>query len=66
MQFKVDENLHPDVADLMRQHGHDAVTVYDQGLQGALDADVADVCRRESRALITLDLFCRPADVSTR
>lgn len=31
MQFKIDENLHSDVADLLRKHGHDALTVFDQG-----------------------------------
>jgi hypothetical protein len=29
MQFKIDENLHSDAADLLRQHGHDALTVYE-------------------------------------
>src|SRR5436190_1527827 len=31
-------------------------TVYDQGLRGHDDGDIADVCRREQRALVTLDL----------
>ena len=31
MRFKVDENLHPDAADLLRSAGHDAMTVYDHG-----------------------------------
>ena len=56
MQFKMDENLHPDTAGLLRQHGHDALTVYDQGLGGHDDSEIADVCRRELRALVTLDL----------
>jgi predicted nuclease of predicted toxin-antitoxin system len=56
MLFKVDENLHPDVADFLRQHGHDALTVYDQGLRGHPDTDVAAVCQRETRGLLTLDL----------
>ena len=34
MLFKIDENLHPDVASVLREHGHDAVTVWDQGLRG--------------------------------
>ena len=54
--FKIDENLHPDVASFMRQHGHDVVTVWDQGLRGTPDTNLAEVCRREGRALITLDL----------
>jgi Domain of unknown function (DUF5615) len=38
MRFKIDENLHPEVAELLRQHRHDATTVYDQGLRGHSDA----------------------------
>ena len=56
MLLKIDENLHPSVADLLRQHGHDAMTVYDQGLRGHADKDVADVCQREGRVIVTLDL----------
>ena len=56
MRFKVDENLHEDVAAALRAEGHDAQTVYDQGLRGQSDRDIADVCRREQRAVVTLDL----------
>lgn len=56
MQFKIDENLHSDTADLLRQHGHDALTVFDQGLRGHADGDIASICQRESRTLVTLDL----------
>ena len=55
MRFKIDENLHPDVAVLFRQHGHDVCTVWDQGLQGSCDADIARAIRNENRALVTLD-----------
>ena len=56
MLFKIDENLPVEVADLLRQHGHDAVTVGDQQLAGHPDVDVAQVCRSEQRAIITLYL----------
>lgn len=56
MPFKTDENLPIEVAELLRQHGHDALTVGDQQLAGHPDVDVARVCRAEQRALITLDL----------
>ena len=56
MQFKVDENLHSDVTFLLRQHGYDAMTVVEQGLRGHPDRLIADVCREEKRAIITLDL----------
>lgn len=56
MQFKVDENLHADVAVLLREHGHDAMTVFDQGMQGYSDEKIAKVCGDEKRAIVTLDL----------
>lgn len=56
MLFKVDENLHEEVAELLRLNGHDAMTVFDQRLQGRDDEDVAVVCRREGRTIITQDL----------
>jgi predicted nuclease of predicted toxin-antitoxin system len=56
MKFKIDENLHSDTADLLRQHGHHAVTVFDQGLRGHADFDIANICQQESRAIVTLDL----------
>ena len=56
MQFKIDETLHSDAADLLNQHGHDALTVGDQGLRGHADGDTASVCQQESRAIVTLDL----------
>ena len=56
MLFKVDENLHEDVALALRKHGHDAETVFDEGLQGHDDVAIGAACRQEGRALITLDL----------
>ncbi len=56
MRFKVDENLHDDIAELLRQGGHDALTVLDQGLRGRDDREIANVCRTEKRVLISLDL----------
>ncbi|MBS0262126.1 MAG: DUF5615 family PIN-like protein [Planctomycetes bacterium] len=59
MQFKIDENLPLDARDLLREHGHDAVKVLDQGLKGKADATIASVCRAEHRVILTLDLdFC--------
>lgn len=56
MKLKVDENLPREVAELMRQAGHDASTVLEQGLGGHADPDVAKVCAAEGRALLTLDV----------
>lgn len=56
MRFKVDENLPVDVAQLLREAGHEATTVFDQHLGGSGDATIASVCQQEARALVTLDL----------
>lgn len=56
MNFKTDENLPNEVADLLQQEGHDAMSVMDQQLGGHSDGDVAVVCQAEERALVTLDL----------
>ncbi len=56
MQFKVDENLHVEIAESLRVVGHDAMTVADQGLVGKEDEIVAEKCRDENRTLVTIDL----------
>ena len=56
MLVKIDENLPSEVASLLREAGHDASTVEEQSLQGAMDDTLIEICRVEERALITLDL----------
>ena len=56
MRFKVDENLPIEVAELLRSAGHDALTVFDQSLIGAEDQRILEVCQKEQRILITMDL----------
>ena len=55
MNFKVDENLPAEVASVLCRAGHDALSVRDQGLGGARDLDLSQVCRAEQRILLTLD-----------
>ena len=55
MRFKIDENLHPELAVFLCEKGHDALTVWDQGLRGRSDTDLAAACLAENRALVTLD-----------
>ena len=55
MKFKIDENMPVEIADLLRQTGYDATTVLEQGLGGCPDEDLASVCQKETRVLITLD-----------
>jgi predicted nuclease of predicted toxin-antitoxin system len=56
MRFKVDENLPIEVAEALRQAGHDAATVLEQQFGGSADARLATLCQRESRTLVTLDM----------
>jgi predicted nuclease of predicted toxin-antitoxin system len=56
VRFKVDENLPIDVADLLGSAGHDASTVFDQQLVGEADSRILDICQKERRTLVTLDL----------
>jgi len=67
-KFKLDENLPQEAADLLRNAGYDAATIWDQQMVGAPDSKVASVCKDEDRVLVTLDLdfadirLYRPAD----
>lgn len=56
MRFKIDENPPLEAPALLRQAGYDAVTVVEQGLGGRADSDIALMCQREGRALVTLDM----------
>lgn len=56
MNFKIDENLPSELARLLTSAGHDAETVFDEDLVGSTDQDIIEVCTREERALVTLDL----------
>lgn len=55
MQFKIDENLTIEIAELLINAGHNAKTVNEQQLQGVRDPVLIDVCKRENRVLVTLD-----------
>lgn len=54
--FKIDENLPAELAAMLVEAGHDAVTVYDQNLEGEPDNVVSKVCQMEKRAVVTLDV----------
>ena len=55
MEFKIDENLPVEIAELLVSAGHDAKTVNDQKLQGVKDPVLIDLCSKEQRVLVTLD-----------
>ena len=56
MLFKIDENLHVDVADILQQAGYDADTVHSEGIAGTDDQNISRICQHEQRILLTLDL----------
>lgn len=57
MRFQVDENLPIEIADLLRQHQNDALTVPEEKLAGYPDPNLAQTCQKEERALVTLNLI---------
>jgi predicted nuclease of predicted toxin-antitoxin system len=56
MKFKFDQNMDPRGAAILKQAGHEVLTVKEQNLTGAEDEVIAKVCQDESRCLVTLDL----------
>jgi predicted nuclease of predicted toxin-antitoxin system len=55
MKFKLDENLPIELADDLLRLGHQADTVYGEGLAGAEDATVVEAAWAAGRILMTLD-----------
>jgi len=55
MKLKIDENLPSESLELLRVAGYDAITVVEEGLAGAEDAALAEVCKAEQRVFVTLD-----------
>ena len=55
MKFKIDENLPHEIAADLRAAGHDADTVFDEGLTGSPDSAIMVKVQAEGRALLTMD-----------
>jgi len=56
MKFKIDQNLPLEFEQILALNGHDAVSVFSQGLSGEPDEKIVAICRAEGRALLTADL----------
>ena len=56
MKLKLDENVDARLAVVLRQAGHDAMTVRDQGLHAIDDVILYQHCTSEGHILVTLDL----------
>lgn len=56
MRLRIDENLSREICDLLQSAGHDAISVGEQGLGGAEDARIHQLCQDEQLALVTLDV----------
>ncbi len=56
MKFKLDENLGNRIKKLMTDNGLDAETVNDENLTGTDDRRLFEICSKEERCLMTLDL----------
>lgn len=55
MKIKADENIGRSAVELLRQGGHDVMTVADEGLAGASDTILFQASVSEDRTLVTLD-----------
>jgi predicted nuclease of predicted toxin-antitoxin system len=56
MKFLLDMGLARSTAEHLRQGGHDAVHLREQGLQRLPDQDIVDKAVREGRIILTHDL----------
>lgn len=53
MNFYIDEDLSPKVAELLRAKGFDAISAHEIGAQGWSDWEQLDLAAKEGRCLVT-------------
>lgn len=56
IRFKLDENFSPSLTSLFQKSGYDAESVLEEKLSGASDETIHQVCLKENRCLVTLDM----------
>ena len=59
MRLKLDENLGRQTAEVFKLQGHNVATVQEEGLCSTSDRELIELCLREGRCLVTLDLDFR-------
>lgn len=57
MRVKLDENMPAAMTELLRQAGHDALTVAEEGLGGIADPRILQVAAADDRVLMTFELL---------
>ena len=55
MKFLIDNALSPQIAQILRDHGHDAVHVRDLGLNRASDEIIIELALKQERILLSAD-----------
>jgi len=55
MRIKIDKNMPVSVINVLENAGHDAHSVYSEGIEGCSDRQLIAMCKKEQRLLITLD-----------
>jgi len=48
MRIKLDENIDLRLTTLLKEAGHEAVTVQEQGLRGIADRELYELCKAEN------------------
>lgn len=56
MKFLADMGISPSIVQALRERGHDAIHLHEQGLIQLSDADILNKAREEGRVLLTHDL----------
>lgn len=56
MRLLLDMGLSPRTARFLREHGHDALHLWEQGLQRLADPEIVQKARHEERVIVTFDL----------
>jgi predicted nuclease of predicted toxin-antitoxin system len=55
VKIKADENIGGSGVAILKQGGHDVMTVREQGLAGSADERIFQACTDEGRTLVTMD-----------